>query len=297
MPSTFPSSSRTFWNWASSSAKIVTSRVLYSLPYRTSLMSPRDPPALPIGGRELSEVAGLVEDHHPEGHDDLIDALFHLHGKMIIFSIRLCQSRTRTPPGNTGMGKIRIAIAGVGNCCSALLQGIEFYRDGGPEPRDGLHPGADEPGHRRVPPRRHRGRRRVRRRPPEGRPPRPRGDLLPPELHEAVRREHAARRPDRPDGPHPRRHRPPHGRLSRRPDVPAFRGGAVRRGAGPARVRRRDPGELPAGGIGGGDAALRGGVPPHRGEPRQLHPRVHRLRPGVGRPLPRAPGSPSWATT
>jgi myo-inositol-1-phosphate synthase len=27
------------------------------------------------------------------------------------------------------MGKIRIAVAGVGNCASALLQGIEFYRD------------------------------------------------------------------------------------------------------------------------------------------------------------------------
>ncbi len=39
------------------------------------------------------------------------------------------------------MGKIRIAIAGVGNCCSALLQGIEFYRECGPEPRDGFIPG------------------------------------------------------------------------------------------------------------------------------------------------------------
>ena len=26
------------------------------------------------------------------------------------------------------MGKIRIAIAGIGNCASALLQGIEFYK-------------------------------------------------------------------------------------------------------------------------------------------------------------------------
>jgi myo-inositol-1-phosphate synthase len=34
------------------------------------------------------------------------------------------------------MGKIRIAIAGVGNCCSALLQGIEYYRDGGPSGPD-----------------------------------------------------------------------------------------------------------------------------------------------------------------
>jgi len=45
---------------------------------------------------------------------------------------------TRNPTGapmgknRTGartMRKIRIAVAGVGNCTSALLQGIEFYRD------------------------------------------------------------------------------------------------------------------------------------------------------------------------
>lgn len=35
------------------------------------------------------------------------------------------------------MGQIRVAIAGVGNCCSALLQGIEFYREEGSEPRKG----------------------------------------------------------------------------------------------------------------------------------------------------------------
>ena len=53
MPSTFPSSSRTLWSCASPSAKIVTSRVLYSMPYRTSLMSPRDPPALPMAVANL----------------------------------------------------------------------------------------------------------------------------------------------------------------------------------------------------------------------------------------------------
>ena len=31
--------------------------------------------------------------------------------------------------GARTMDKIRIAVAGVGNCASALLQGIEFYRD------------------------------------------------------------------------------------------------------------------------------------------------------------------------
>ena len=38
------------------------------------------------------------------------------------------------------MPKIRVAVAGVGNCASALLQGIEYYRNAG-EP-----PGSDIPG-------------------------------------------------------------------------------------------------------------------------------------------------------
>ena len=29
------------------------------------------------------------------------------------------------------MGKIRVAIVGVGNCCASLIQGIEFYRQNG----------------------------------------------------------------------------------------------------------------------------------------------------------------------
>ncbi len=31
--------------------------------------------------------------------------------------------------GQTRMQKIRVAIAGVGNCASSLVQGIAFYRD------------------------------------------------------------------------------------------------------------------------------------------------------------------------
>jgi len=37
------------------------------------------------------------------------------------------------------MGKIKIALAGIGNCASALIQGIEFYKVNGPE--DPLMPG------------------------------------------------------------------------------------------------------------------------------------------------------------
>mgnify|MGYP000474721038 CR=1 FL=1 len=36
------------------------------------------------------------------------------------------------------MGDIKIAIAGVGNCASALLQGIEYYRNRGSEDSVGL---------------------------------------------------------------------------------------------------------------------------------------------------------------
>ena len=30
------------------------------------------------------------------------------------------------------MGKLRLAIAGVGNCASSLVQGLEYYRDANP---------------------------------------------------------------------------------------------------------------------------------------------------------------------
>jgi myo-inositol-1-phosphate synthase len=34
--------------------------------------------------------------------------------------------------GTTNKQKVRVAIAGVGNCASALVQGVEYYRDAGP---------------------------------------------------------------------------------------------------------------------------------------------------------------------
>src|ERR671938_953993 len=33
------------------------------------------------------------------------------------------------------MGSIRVAIVGVGNCASSLVQGVEFYRDADPNER------------------------------------------------------------------------------------------------------------------------------------------------------------------
>ncbi|MCH8208226.1 MAG: inositol-3-phosphate synthase, partial [Nitrospinae bacterium] len=35
-------------------------------------------------------------------------------------------------------GKIKIAVAGIGNCASALIQGISYYRDMKPEEAVGL---------------------------------------------------------------------------------------------------------------------------------------------------------------
>ena len=50
-----------------------------------------------------------------------------------------------TPGGNHSMtAKIRVAIAGVGNCASALVQGIEYYRGADPE-RHGARPDARRP--------------------------------------------------------------------------------------------------------------------------------------------------------
>jgi myo-inositol-1-phosphate synthase len=43
------------------------------------------------------------------------------------------------------MNKIRVAIAGVGNCASALLQGIEYYRGAGGSPDAPSHPGLMSP--------------------------------------------------------------------------------------------------------------------------------------------------------
>ena len=37
------------------------------------------------------------------------------------------------------MGSVRVAIVGVGNCATSLIQGVEYYKDADP---DGLGPGA-----------------------------------------------------------------------------------------------------------------------------------------------------------
>ena len=68
--------------------------------------------------------------------------------------------RTRTSD------KVRVAIVGVGNCASSLVQGVHYYQDA--DPTDGRpRPDARRP--RRLPHPRHRVRRRLRRRRGQGR--------------------------------------------------------------------------------------------------------------------------------
>ena len=87
--------------------------------------------------------------------------------------------------------KIRVAIAGVGNCASSLVQGIEYYRDADP---DDTRARSDACQPRRLPRRRRRVRGRLRRRRGQGRP-RPRqGHLRRPEQHHPLR---PGRRPGR----------------------------------------------------------------------------------------------------
>ena len=184
---------------------------------------------------------------------------------------------------------IRLAIAGVGNCASSLVQGIEYYRDADPtEPVPGLMHVVLGGYHVRdvevvaafdvdaakvgldVGKAIFSGQNNtirfaqvgelgveVQRGPTfDGL-----GQLLPPD-HRGV----------------PRR--------------PRRRGGQALRDIGRRRAR-----VLPAGGVRGGPEALRPGVPRRRRGVRQRHPRLHRLRPRVGRRSSPRPACPSSATT
>ncbi len=50
--------------------------------------------------------------------------------------------------GATGMGSVRVAIVGVGNCAASLVQGVEYYKDADPAAKV---PGPDARAVRRVP--------------------------------------------------------------------------------------------------------------------------------------------------
>ena len=95
---------------------------------------------------------------------------------------------------------IRLAIAGIGNCASSLLQGLEYYKNADPNVEV---PGPDACGSRRVPHPRHRGRGCVRCRCRQGGPRHRQGQLLRPEQHHPLCPGRRARR-DRAARPHPR---------------------------------------------------------------------------------------------
>ena len=193
------------------------------------------------------------------------------------------------------MPTLRLAIAGVGNCASALLQGLEYYRTHDPARTSGLlHPqiggyrledlrvvAAFDVDSRKV-----------------GRP-LEEAVVRPAELHGGVRRR-SCRRADvivqmGPvlDGVAPHMAQHPAARAFRVADAPAGR-----RRAGAARERRRGAGLLPAGRA----PSARCGTTPKRVSPRgvalgELRAGVHRVGPELGRALPRGARSRSWATT
>ena len=179
------------------------------------------------------------------------------------------------------MPSINIALVGVGNCASSLVQGLAHYR-----PRRERHDRADARRPRRLPPKRHPGRRRLGHRPAQGRQGRGRGDLRQAQLH---RRSSATRSP--PSGATCDMGRMLDGVAEHMADYPDDRtflladapqpdqDDVVRRLQGD-RDRRAD--ELSARRQPGGDRILRRMRARGRRRLRQLHPGVHRQRPGMG---------------
>ena len=174
------------------------------------------------------------------------------------------------------MGAVRVAIVGVGNCASALVQGVHYYRSA---PDDGFIPGLMRPrlGPYHV------------------------GDIefsaafdidarkVGTDLSEAIltapNNTVSLRR-----GPRPRRARPP-GHDPRRPrplplpgDHQSHRLHRRHRGH-PARDPHRRGGELPARGQRDGDQVVRRADPRRRLRVRQLHPGLHRARELLAAPV------------
>ncbi len=182
------------------------------------------------------------------------------------------------------MSTVRVAIAGVGNCASSLVQGISYYRDARP---DDVVPGLMHVVLGGYHVRRPRAGGRLRRgRGQGGHRPR-QGDLRRAEQHDPLRRGRRARR-DRAAGA-----RPSTGSAATtatwsrsRPPPPVDVAEALRRGPG------RRAGRLPPGRLRGGPAPLRRGLPRGQGGLRQRHPGVHRLGPRVGPAVRATPACP-----
>ena len=177
------------------------------------------------------------------------------------------------------MSTIRVAIAGVGNCASSLVQGVEYYRDADPTETvpglmhvvlGGYHVGdlefvaAFDVDAAKV------------------------GTDLGKAIFAGQNNtirfasvgELGSHRAAGPDPGRVRQVLPRDGR--------GVAGRAHRRRRRPPAVPGRRAGQLPAGGLGTGPALLRPGLPRRRRGVRQRHPGVHRLRPRVGPPVPPA---------
>ena len=186
------------------------------------------------------------------------------------------------------MTEIRLAIAGMGNCASALVQGLSYYKDADPTDRvpglmhvelggyhirdielvaafdvDAQKVGLDA------------------------------SKALFAEINNTIKFA---------DIPHTgvEVHAWPHPRRLRRVLPPGRRGEprrAGRRRPGAARHQGRRARVLPPRRLRGRPALLRPGLPRRRRGVRERHPGVHRLRPRVGREVPRPRASRSSATT
>ena len=200
----------------------------------------------------------------------------------------MTENRQPTAVRATRREKVRVAIVGVGNCASAFVQGVQYYKDADP---DRARPGPHARRPRRLPRPRHRVHGRLRHRRGQGRQGPVRGDLVGPEQHDQVRRR-----------AEPRRAGPPRHDARRPRQVPQ---GEDHQGARRDRRHRRDPqGDqdrrrrlLPAGRLRAGDQVVRRAGARGRLRLRELHPGVHRPRGLLGATASRRPACRSSATT
>ena len=172
------------------------------------------------------------------------------------------------------MGSVRVAIVGVGNCASSLVQGVEYYRNADPNDRvPGLMHvkfGDYHVVRRAV-------RRRLRRGRQEGRQRHRRGDRRQREQHHQDLRRAAHRRASSSAAPPSTGWASTTARWSRSPTRPPVDVVAALRDAQVDVVV-----SLPAGRLGAGGQVLRPGRHRRRVRVRQRAAGVHRLRPGVG---------------
>ena len=176
-------------------------------------------------------------------------------------------------PGGHDRMTIRLAIAGVGNCASSLVQGLEYYRDADPPSRS---PGSctsssaattsatsrSSPPSTSTPPRS--ASTSARRSSP--------GRTTPSASRRSASSASTVQRGPTLDG------------LGKyyRPTVEESPAEPVDVAAGAARRPGRRAGVVPPGRLRGGAEALRPGVPRRRRGVRQRHPGLHRVRPRVG---------------